>query len=296
METNRMTSLRISALMLALLIAAGVEAQQPITVQEFQPATVQKPLDQPAPPTPEAKTKDERPAEAKKAPEAASQTDEPTAPKPEAKAPARSPKNDDQAIQVLQEIEKRYSGVNTVAGQFHQVMEDPAFQDRIESDAKFYILKPNKFRAEYQPPKVSVNLITDQYSFRYIPELKQVERYQFQNRNTVQDLNYMLLGFGAKTTDLLKVYAVKWLTEGIAQGYYGIELVPVDKETANFKSVTILITKDGNYLPAQFSMEQLSGIRTTASLDMQKLEIGARINESRFRPDFPKDAVYVDIE
>lgn len=203
--------------------------------------------------------------------------------------------SDSKAIELLRQMESKFGQINSVQGQFQQVREDPAFEERIESYANFYLLKPSKFRAEYQPPKVSVNLITDDYFYRYIKDLKQVERYHFQGKNTAQDFNYMVLGFGVKVEDVLKVYRVKWLTEGVAKGYYGITLIPLEKEGSNFKYVTILITDDGSLRPAQFSMEQLDGVRTTANLGLKSLQIGAKVDERLFKPDFPRDAQVIDI-
>ncbi|MBX7244050.1 MAG: outer membrane lipoprotein carrier protein LolA [Candidatus Sumerlaeaceae bacterium] len=203
--------------------------------------------------------------------------------------------NDEKAVDVLRQLEQRYSGVNTVQGQFAQQTFDPSFNQTIASQAKFYLLKPNKFRVDYQPPKESTNLVTGQEFYQYVPELKQVQTFKFENRETPQDLNYMLLGFGVKAEDVLKVYSVHLLTEGISANSIGIQLTPLDKKTANFAYVTIQITTD-QLIPWQFSIEQLSGVRTTANLDLKNLKLGGSLRESIFTPNFPKDAVVVQMQ
>ena len=213
--------------------------------------------------------------------------------KPAAAAKKRDLSNDQKAIDLLRQMEEKYGSLNSVSGQFQQVREDPAFEERVESYANFALLKPNKFRADYQPPRQSTNLITDDYFYRYIKELKQVERYHFQGQLNAQDFNYMVLGFGVKVDDALKVYSVKWLTDGVAKGYYGIQLVPIDSKS-NLKYVTMLVTEDG-LQPAQFSMEQVDGVRTTANINLKTLQIGAKIDARQFVPDFPRDAQFVDI-
>jgi outer membrane lipoprotein-sorting protein len=219
------------------------------------------------------------------------QTAKAVAAKPAAKK--RDLTNDQQAIDLLRQLEQKYGGIKAVSGAFQQVREDPAMEERIESYANFALLKPNKFRADYQPPRQSTNLITDDYFYRYIKDLKQVERYHFQGRLNPQDFNYMVLGFGVKVEDLLKVYAVKWLTTGVARGYHGLQLVPLES-TSNFKYVTILVTSD-TLQPAQFSMEQLDGVRTTANLNLGTLKLGAAVDGRQFSPDFPREAQIVDI-
>jgi outer membrane lipoprotein-sorting protein len=208
----------------------------------------------------------------------------------------RDVKNDPQALDLLRKLEERYATVQTVSGRFDQVREDPAFQEKVDSTADFSIMKPNKFRADYKPPRASVNLINGEYSYQYVPELKQVNRYRFRDRETVRDLNYMLLGFGAKTEDLLKVYSVRSLTQGVAAGYHGIQLIPLDKESSGFSYITILITRDDKLLPAQFSVGQKDGVRTTANLDVERLKFDVRLSARDFEPNFPKDAEIVDIE
>lgn len=209
-------------------------------------------------------------------------------------AKPRDLSNDQKAVDLLRRMEEKFGEIKSVSGQFQQVREDPAFEERIESYANFALLKPNKFRADYQPPRQSTNLITDEYYYRYVKDLKQVERYHFQGRLNAQDFNYMVLGFGVKTEDALKVYSVKWLTDGVAKGYDGMQLVPLDPKS-NFKYITMLITKD-TLQPAQISMEQLDGVRTTVNLMLSTLKIGSAIDPKVFTPDFPRDAQIVDIQ
>lgn len=215
---------------------------------------------------------------------------------PSAGRKSRNLSNDRQALDLLRRMESHYAQIATVRGDYRQVHDDPTFGDKIESFATFYLRKPNQFRADYKPPRESVNLITNGMIYRYTPELKQVERARFGDGNAITDLNFMLLGFGASTDELTKVYAAQWLTEGVSPGYYGIQLVPRDEEQASFRLITILITKDDNLRPVQFSMEQLNGVRTTADIDLRTLQVGGSIPESTFRPNFPRSADIVDIQ
>jgi outer membrane lipoprotein-sorting protein len=211
-----------------------------------------------------------------------------------AMAPAQD--GDAKAVDLLRKMEAKYAQTPSVSGSFTQIRDDKAFGEKTQAQATFQLLKPNYFRAEYQPPNSSVNLVTPEYSYRYVPQLKQVERFRIRNTGTVQDLNFMLLGFGVKTEDVQRFYSVKWLTDGVIKGHYGIQLTPRDKENAAFKFVTILITADDRLLPAQFSMEQLDGVRLTANLDLGTLQIGQSIDKGLFRPRFPRDAQIVDIQ
>jgi outer membrane lipoprotein-sorting protein len=222
--------------------------------------------------------------------------------KPSAAKSADSPAKaatDEKALDLLRQMEARYAQVQAVSGTFKQTrveQDDSGFGgNKIESQAEFSLLKPNKFRADYKAPYESTNLITDDSYYRYTKAVNQVEQYKFQGRMNVQDLNYMLLGFGAKVDDITAVYNVKWLSSGVAPGYHGIQLTPRDVKNSGFKYITILITADQNLRPAQFSMEQ-GGARITADLDLKKLNIGGSVSASVFQPNWPKRAQVVPIQ
>jgi outer membrane lipoprotein-sorting protein len=215
-----------------------------------------------------------------------------------AKSSSAAQANDEDAIEILRQMEQRYAQVQTVSGTFRQTRVDltPGFEGAaIKSQADFSLMKPNKFRADYKSPYEATNLITDDSMYRYTKEQKQVEQYKFSGGTTVQDLNYMLLGFGARVEDVLKVYTVKSIRKGVAEGYHGIQLTPRDKKNSGFEYITILITADQNMRPAQFSMEQ-GGARTTADLDLKNLNIGGSVRASVFQPNWPRGVTVVPLQ
>src|SRR5688572_2520576 len=118
--------------------------------------------------------------------------------------------NDPEAVALLQQIEQQHGAVRSVLGTFRQQRIDSSFgADKKDSTARFALLKPSNFKVEYLSPKPSMNLITGNTSYYYVPEQKQVQKYTFKKRATVRDLNYLLLGFGAPTQELLSVYTVQ---------------------------------------------------------------------------------------
>lgn len=206
----------------------------------------------------------------------------------------RAPAADPQAVDLLKRLEEKYAAVETVSGTFVQVRDDKAFGEKMTSTANFFLLKPNNFRAEYLPPDESVNLISGEFSYRYVPKLRQVERYRFRNSGTAQDLNFMLLGFGVRTEDVLKTYDVQYVANAGA-GRVGVRLVPRDRDNAAFKHITVAVSGD-TFVPAQFVLEQLDGVTVTATLQAKTLQIGAPIDRGKFAPRWPRDAEVVDIQ
>lgn len=221
------------------------------------------------------------------------------------KPAARSVTNDAEAIELLRAIEARHGSVQTVAGRFLQTRQIVDSPDSIKEAANFHLVKPNKFRADYtrpgeasdpraRYPYITTSLIVGRDYWQYVRDINQINHYRFSNERNVRDFNYLLLGFGAHTEELLKVYQVKSLKKA-PKGYRAVQLTPLDPSDAGFKSITMLVTDDEALLPAQFSMVQVDETRVTVDLDLKSLQIGARINERIFRPDFPKDAERVEL-
>ncbi len=212
--------------------------------------------------------------------------------------PAAPNANDPAAVELLRAIEQRHGATQNVAGRFTQTKRMVDSPGDIKSAATFSLMKPNKFRADYTKPGEaevsSTNMVVGRDAWQYVRDLKQVSHYRFSSDRNVRDLNYLLLGFGAHTEELLQVYRIKSMSK-IPKGYRGVELIPLNTADAGFKAITILVTDTEALLPAQFSMLQSDNSQVTVDLDVRNLQIGARINDRIFRPDFPKDAELVEL-
>jgi outer membrane lipoprotein-sorting protein len=197
--------------------------------------------------------------------------------------------------EVLRRLEATHATVTAISGTYTQVRDDRATDDRIISVADFKMLKPNRFRADYRKPRATTILALDDLMYRYIPANKQVERYQFRRRATAQDLTFLLLGFGARVEDVLKVYEAR-PPRNLPTGVHGVTLVPKDAKSAGFRSLTIHVTPDDQALPVRFVVDQSKDVTITVEMDRASLNMQARLSESSFRPNFPRDAEVVDVQ
>ena len=221
--------------------------------------------------------------DSKKPPAAASEGSDKT-------ATAATGQNDPAAVSLLQAIEQQHGSMRSVAGNFTQKRIDASFgADKIDSTARFSLLKPNNFKVEYLNPKQSMNLITGQTNYYYVPEQKQVQKYTFKKRSTVRDLNYILLGFGAPTQELLSVYTVQ---RGDSKN--SVKLIPHDLKEAQFKYITMEVTDD--LLPKRFSMEQTEGSKLVVTIDTASLQLGAPLSANDFKPNWPAGTNEVDMQ
>lgn len=195
-----------------------------------------------------------------------------------------------EGVELLRAMETKYSSVQSVAGSMTQERVDKTFNKKSETPATFKLLKPSNFRVDLAGTDPSVNLISGKTSYTYVPKLKQVAVYEFKNETGVRDLNYILLGFGAKTDDVLKVYTVAPLP-----GKTGIILTPRDASQGTFKSITMEVDKE-SLLPKRFAMEERDGTEVGVNLNLSSLQLNAPLSSRDFQPDFPKDAQRVKLQ
>jgi outer membrane lipoprotein-sorting protein len=201
--------------------------------------------------------------------------------------------NDPAAIALLKKLEEKNADIDTIIGQFDQVKQSSLFLEEIHSQGRFYFQKPEKFRCDYLPPNESENWIIGNTAWLYVPEIKQVEKYQFSTEaSSVERLNRMLLGFGVSTADVLDVYHVGVVKEERSKGVTALRFIPLKKEpTIGFSQVTIWINEK-QLLPEKIVIDEESGDQTV--ITMTQIRLNRKIPERTFQPVFPPDVEIIE--
>jgi outer membrane lipoprotein-sorting protein len=200
-----------------------------------------------------------------------------------------------EGIELLKKMEQKFQGLKSVSGSFVQTRQAPndPFKSKATTPARFWILKPNYFRAEYQDvagQAPSVQLISDQTFYNYVPQLKQVNTYKFRGESNVRDLNYLLLGFGAKADEITRVYSVKGV-----EGGNGVRLTPRNPQEASFRYITMKVDPESLY-PTNFTMTQTDGTDLSVTMNLGSLQVNPQLSPADFKPNFPKDAHSVSMQ
>lgn len=201
--------------------------------------------------------------------------------------------NDPAAVALLKKLEEKNADVDTIIGQFDQVQQSTLFLEEIQSKGRFYFQKPEKFRCDYLPPNESQNWIVGNTAWLYVPEIKQVEKYQFPSDvNSVERLNRMLLGFGVSTTDVLDVYNVTVLKEESSKGVTALQFTPLRKEpTVEFDKVTVWINEK-QLLPEKIVIDEESGDQKVITIT--QIRLNRKIPDTIFQPVFPPDVEIIE--
>lgn len=198
-------------------------------------------------------------------------------------------------LAVLKALEKRYAQVTTIQGNFKQERVDETFGETISTSGNFWLAKPDRLRVEYQAPNEATDMLVEGVAYQYVPKLRQVTMVRYKNKNTPMDLNFLLLGFGAKVENVQKVYNVMPLGKTAPKGKVGLRLVPKDAKQANFKNFELMLDQK-SLVPTDFSFKGMDGTLTKAVLDDKKLKIDQTIDASRFKPNWPEKTRVVEVE
>lgn len=193
------------------------------------------------------------------------------------------------AEQILNKMQQKYSQVVGVQGQFTQTRVHPAFGEEFKVDAQFSILKPSLFKVEFAAPRASVNVLKDDTLYRYEPSTKNYVRHRLKRDVLAQDLGYLMLGFGAKTQDVLSRFTAKSSADGKQ-----ITFTPRKAGAGEYTEIIMQITDE--YRPKQFTMTQPDKTKLIVSLGSVNLQ--APLTAQHFDPSqiAPRGTKLVDMD
>jgi outer membrane lipoprotein-sorting protein len=203
-----------------------------------------------------------------------------------------------QGVELIRRLEAKYMKTMTFYGEFNQTKVSKLFLEEIRSKGKFWYQKPGKFRCEYLPPNAQVNLLLDDVAYVYIPDIKQVEVYHFKTEDSpVKKLNQMLLGFGVSVKDVLEVYDVHSLPREDTEDSFSLLFKLKKKEEGiNFESINLSVRKK-DLLPLKLVFIEPGAGNTEGDkteILLKSVKFNEKIDESFFKPDFPKDAEVIE--
>ncbi len=197
------------------------------------------------------------------------------------------------AVAVLEKLEEKYRETRTFEGEFTQLKVSQLFLEEIKSRGSFWYEKPGRFRCEYDPPNVQVNLVLNDTAYIYIPDIKQVEIYRFHSDGSpVGKLNQMLLGFGVSVKDVQSVYNVTRIQDQETPGSWALLFRPVKPEEGlSFDAIRLWINRE-SLQPEKIIFDESGGDRT--EILMQNIRFNRSIKDTLFKPEFPKDAEIIE--
>jgi outer membrane lipoprotein-sorting protein len=143
----------------------------------------------------------------------------------------------------------------------------------------------NRTRLDYQAPEVKTLLIDKAKIWIYEPNLKRLQEIELGKHR--DQAEFMLVGLGQSSSDLLRAYDVKYIREESVSGSKAslIELRPKsDKTSALFTKIWLWI--DYNFgIPIQTQLTESSGDYMT--LRLRNIKINPNLTDKEFKLNIP---------
>jgi outer membrane lipoprotein-sorting protein len=191
---------------------------------------------------------------------------------------------------VLEMMDKSAKDFRTLTADIENVKYTAVVQDTSTETGQIFVRRDQKMRIEFTKPEARTILRTGDSLFLYNPKLNRVEEYDLGKNRAMVD-QYIRLGFGTKSEDLRKSYVVT---------------VTGEEELDRRKTVVVELTPKGDQIRSQITRIQM-WIDEASWLPIQQkiFESGSgdyilfhytnmmknlKINDSRFKQDWPKNA------
>jgi len=161
-------------------------------------------------------------------------------------------------------------------------------QDTSTETGVIWVRKDSKMRIDFQTPDPRTILRNGDNLYIYTPKINRVEEYNIGKNRAMAD-QYLALGFGTRTDNLMKNYAVALNGEEELDGRKAavIELTPKSDDVKRQISKIQMWVDESSWLPVQQKFFETSSgdyFLSRYTKVMKNLKLG----DGKFKPDWPK--------
>jgi outer membrane lipoprotein-sorting protein len=191
---------------------------------------------------------------------------------------------------VLAMMDKSAADFRSLTADVEYIKFTEVVKDTSTETGQIFVRRDQKMRIEFTKPDPRTILRSGDSLFIYTPKINRVEEYDLGKNRAMVD-QYLSLGFGTKSQNITKNYDVSLTGEEEIDGRKTLvlELTPKSEDVRKqIKQVQMWID-ESSWLPAQQKfLEAGSGdyLLIKYAGTMKNL----KINDSKFKQDWPKDA------
>jgi outer membrane lipoprotein-sorting protein len=191
---------------------------------------------------------------------------------------------------VLAMMDKSAADFRSLTADLDNTKYTDVVKDSSTETGHILVRKDQKMRIEILKPDPRTILRTGDSLFVYTPKIKRVEEYDLGKNRAMVD-QYVLLGFGTKTQNMLKSYDVKLAGEEQLDGkkMFLLELTPKSDEVRRQITKIQMWIDEASWLPIQQKFFE-TGSGDYILFHYSNVMKNLKINDSRFKQDWPKDA------
>ena len=194
---------------------------------------------------------------------------------------------------VLTMMDKSASDFRSLTADIEHIKYTEVVKDTSTENGQIFVRRDQKMRIEFVKPDPRVILRTGDSLFVFTPKINRVEEYNLGKNRALVD-QYVLLGFGTKSQNMEKSYEIALSGEEEIDQHKAFVLTLTPKSEDVRKQITkIQIWLDSSsWLPIQQKFFE-AGSGDYFLFKYSNMMKNLKISDSRFKPDWPKNATRV---
>jgi len=198
------------------------------------------------------------------------------------------------ADSVLALMDSSARDFHTLSGNIDHIKYTAVVDDTSKESGQIWLQKKDeRMRIEFSKPDARTILRSGDSLFIYNPKINRVEEYNLGKNRALVD-QYVLLGFGTRSENVKKSYEVGFVGEQDLDGKKAIvlELTPKSDEIRAQISKVQIWVDESSWLPMQQKFFE-AGSADYLIFHYGDVRKNLRIDESKFKPDWPKNVTKV---
>jgi outer membrane lipoprotein-sorting protein len=194
---------------------------------------------------------------------------------------------------VLAMMDKSAADFRSLTADLEHTKYTDVVKDTSTEEGHIFVRRDQKMRIDITKPDPRTILRVGDSLYVYTPKIKRVEEYDLGKNRLMVD-QYVLLGFGTKSQNILKSYDVD-LTEEEEIDHrkaFVLELTPKSEDIRKQITKIQMWIDESSWLPLQQKFFE-AGSGDYFLFHYTNLMKNLKISDSKFKPDWPKDANHV---
>jgi outer membrane lipoprotein-sorting protein len=190
---------------------------------------------------------------------------------------------------VLAMMDKSAADFRSLTADLENTKYTDVVKDSSTETGQIFVRRDQKMRIEILKPDPRTILRNGDSLFVYTPKIKRVEEYDLGKNRAMVD-QYVLLGFGTKSQNMLKSYDVKLIGEEQLDGKktFLLELTPKSDDVRRQITRIQMWVDESSWLPIQQKFFE-TGAGDYIQFHYSNVMKNLKIPDSRFKQDWPKD-------
>jgi len=194
---------------------------------------------------------------------------------------------------VLQRMDKSAADFRSLTADIEHIKYTDVVKDTSSETGQIFVRRDQKMRIDFTKPDPRVILRTGDALFVYTPKINRVEEYNLGKNRSLVD-QYVLLGFGTKSQSMQRSYDIALTGEEEIEQHktFLLTLTPKSEDVRKQITKIQMWIDSSSWLPVQQKFFE-AGSGDYFLSKYSKMVKNLKISDSKFKPDWPKNATRV---